>query len=238
MKASWVITDEERQERNRIKTTSSSNVNINNNLGGGCYPSSNTSSTSDDSEENDNHISSSGSGSRNHQHLLPLLTETELQFIDNLVTKSGFFESSMIADLNVHLARQIVRLWLINNIVVLNWIPLNCRMVAFHARLDYLSQNLLKEVFVRRTQVFAHSLVDLAKLDSKDRTQVRRSQSQPHLAQCVNTSLWCRWKAQLKSNHAEDNLNKKGLKQWGINEAIEWEWHIRALIRGISNEEF
>ena len=120
MKASWVITDEERQERNRIKTTSSSNVNINNNLGGGCYPSSNTSSTSDDSEENDNAISSSGSGSRNHQHLLPLLTETELQFIDNLVTKSGFFESSMIADLNVHLARQIVRLWLINNIVVLN----------------------------------------------------------------------------------------------------------------------
>ena len=183
MKASWVITDEERQERNRIKTTSSSNVNINNNLGGGCYPGSNTSSTSDDSEENDNTISSSGSGKS--QHLLPLLTETELQFIDNLVTKSGFFESSMIADLNVHLARQIVRLWLINNIVVLNWIPLNCRMVAFHARLDYLSQNLLKEVFVRRTQVFAHSLVDLAKLDSKDRTQVRRSQSQPHLAWCV-----------------------------------------------------
>ena len=108
MKASWVITDEERQERNRIKTTSSSNVNINNNLGGGCYPGSNTSSTSDDSEENDNTISSSGSSSRN-QHLLPLLTETELQFIDNLVTKSGFFESSMIADLNVHLARQIVR---------------------------------------------------------------------------------------------------------------------------------
>ena len=118
MKASWVITDEERQERNRIKTTSSSNVNINNNLGGGCYPSSNTSSTSDDSEENDNAISSNGSG--RSQHLLPLLTETELQFIDNLVTKSGFFESSMIADLNVHLARQIVRLWLINNIVVLN----------------------------------------------------------------------------------------------------------------------
>ena len=49
-------------------------------------------------------------------------------------------------------------------------------MVAFHARLDYLSQNLLKEVFVRRAQIFAHSLIDLAKLDSKDRTQVR---SQP-----------------------------------------------------------
>ena len=46
-------------------------------------------------------------------------------------------------------------------------------MVAFHARLDYLSQNLLKEVFVRRAQIFAHSLIDLAKLDSKDRTQVR-----------------------------------------------------------------
>lgn len=45
-------------------------------------------------------------------------------------------------------------------------------MVAFHARLDYLSQNLLKEVFVRRAQIFAHSLIDLAKLDSKDRTQV------------------------------------------------------------------
>lgn len=107
MKASWVITDEERQERNRIKTTSSSIANSNNNLGGGCYPGSNTSSTSDDSEENDNN--NIGSGSAGTQHLLPLLTETELQFIDNLVTKSGFFESSMIADLNVHLARQIVR---------------------------------------------------------------------------------------------------------------------------------
>ena len=111
MKASWVITDEERQERqerNRIKTTSSSSiVNINNNLGGEYAPCSNTSSTSDDSEENDNN--NSGSRSAKSQHLLPLLTETELQFIDNLVTKSGFFESSMIADLNVHLARQIVR---------------------------------------------------------------------------------------------------------------------------------
>ena len=107
MKASWVITDEERQERNRNKTTSSSISNSNNNLGGGCYPGSNTSSTSDDSEENDNN--NTGSGSAQTQHLLPLLTETELQFIDNLVTKSGFFESSMIADLNVHLARQIVR---------------------------------------------------------------------------------------------------------------------------------
>ena len=109
MKASWVITDEERQERNRIKSTSSSSsiVNINNNLGGEYYPCSNTSSTSDDSEENDNN--NSGSRSAKSQHLLPLLTETELQFIDNLVTKSGFFESSMIADLNVHLARQIVR---------------------------------------------------------------------------------------------------------------------------------
>ena len=106
MKASWVITDEERQERNRIKTTSSIS-NSNNNLGGGCYPGSNVSSTSDDSEENDNN--NTGSGSAQNQHLLPLLTETELQFIDNLVTKSGFFESSMIADLNVHLARQIVR---------------------------------------------------------------------------------------------------------------------------------
>ena len=108
MKASWVITHEERQERNRAKTTSSSSiVNINNNLGGEYYPCSNTSSTSDDSEENDNNNSSSRSAK--NQHLLPLLTETELQFIDNLVTKSGFFESSMIADLNVHLARQIVR---------------------------------------------------------------------------------------------------------------------------------
>ena len=108
MKASWVITDEERQERNRAKSTSSSSiVNINNNLGGEYYPCSNNSSTSDDSEENDNN--NSGSRSAKSQHLLPLLTETELQFIDNLVTKSGFFESSMIADLNVHLARQIVR---------------------------------------------------------------------------------------------------------------------------------
>ena len=61
-------------------------------------------------------------------------------------------------------------------------------MVAFHARLDYLSQNLLKEVFVRRAQIFAHSLIDLAKLDSKDRTQVR-SKPPPRLAWCVNTSL-------------------------------------------------
>ena len=52
-------------------------------------------------------------------------------------------------------------------------------MVAFHARLDYLSQNLLKEVFVRRAQIFAHSLIDLAKLDSKDRTQVRFQPSWP-----------------------------------------------------------
>ena len=52
-------------------------------------------------------------------------------------------------------------------------------MVAFHARLDYLSQNLLKEVFVRRAQIFAHSLIDLAKLDSKDRIQVRASLARP-----------------------------------------------------------
>ena len=46
-------------------------------------------------------------------------------------------------------------------------------MVAFHARLDYLSQNMLREVLVKRAKLFAHSLTDLAKLDTKDRDQVR-----------------------------------------------------------------
>ena len=46
-------------------------------------------------------------------------------------------------------------------------------MVAFHARLDYLSQNMLREVFVKRAQLFAYNLTDLAKLDTKDRDQVR-----------------------------------------------------------------
>ena len=46
-------------------------------------------------------------------------------------------------------------------------------MVAFHARLDYLSQNMLREVFVKRAQLFAHSLTDLAKLDTRDRDLVR-----------------------------------------------------------------
>ena len=45
-------------------------------------------------------------------------------------------------------------------------------MVAFHARLDYLSQNLLKEVFVRRAKLFAISLAEIGKLDLKDRSQV------------------------------------------------------------------
>ena len=46
-------------------------------------------------------------------------------------------------------------------------------MVAFHARLDYLSQNLLKEVFVRRAYLFAISLNEIGRLDLKDRAQVR-----------------------------------------------------------------
>ena len=48
-------------------------------------------------------------------------------------------------------------------------------MVAFHARLDYLSQNLLKEVFVRRAKLFAISLAEIGKLDLKDRSQVYTS---------------------------------------------------------------
>ena len=48
-------------------------------------------------------------------------------------------------------------------------------MVAFHARLDYLSQNLLKEVFVRRAYLFAISLNEIGRLDLKDRAQVRES---------------------------------------------------------------
>ena len=57
-------------------------------------------------------------------------------------------------------------------------------MVAFHARLDYLSQNMLREVFVKRAQLFAHSLTDLAKLDTKDRSQVRTRGG--HLAEILD----------------------------------------------------
>ena len=45
-------------------------------------------------------------------------------------------------------------------------------MVSFHARLDYLSQNMLREVLVKRAKLFAQSLTDLAKLDTKDRDKV------------------------------------------------------------------
>ena len=139
MKASWVITDEERRERSRRMTGTSSAIT-------NSVPSSTSctySPLSDDSEEGgifcrkDGRISDLLSRNRyNHevfvkkkmkqnihskehervtgrppqqQHLPPLLTETELQFIDNLVNESGLFESRMIADLNVHLARQLVR---------------------------------------------------------------------------------------------------------------------------------
>ena len=136
MKASWVITDEERRERSRRMTGTSPAITNSD-------PSSNSSLLSDDSEEGGIFCRKDGRKSdllsRNrynhkifvkkkmkqnihskehervtcippqHQHLPPLLTETELQFIDNLVNESGFFESRMIADLNVHLARQLVR---------------------------------------------------------------------------------------------------------------------------------
>ena len=45
-------------------------------------------------------------------------------------------------------------------------------MVAFHARLDYLSQTQLREILTRRVTEFAMRLKEFNRLDPGDRDQV------------------------------------------------------------------
>ena len=50
---------------------------------------------------------------------------------------------------------------------------IHCRMVAFRARLDYLSQSQLRAVLIRRAELFAEQLKELNRLDPRDKKEVR-----------------------------------------------------------------
>ena len=90
MKASWVITDEERKEK-------LSKIADNNN-----NPSpSSSSSPSDDADEAPENK--------------PSLSAIDFQLMDDCVEKSLFFKHSKVDDLDIHLARQLVRLVHPNN---------------------------------------------------------------------------------------------------------------------------
>ena len=88
MKASWVITDEERKQK-LSKMTNNNN------------PSPSSSSPSDDADE--------------ALENKPSLSEADFKLMDDLVEKSLFFKRSKVDDLDIHLARQIVRLVQLDN---------------------------------------------------------------------------------------------------------------------------
>ena len=88
MKASWVITDEERKQK-LSKMTNNNN------------PSPSSSSPSDDADE--------------ALEYKPSLSEADFKLMDDLVEKSLFFKRSKVDDLDIHLARQIVRLVHLDN---------------------------------------------------------------------------------------------------------------------------
>ena len=53
-------------------------------------------------------------------------------------------------------------------------LTVHCRMVAFRARLDYLSQSQLRAVLIRRAELFAEQLRELNRLDPRDKNEVRQ----------------------------------------------------------------
>ena len=96
--------------------------------------------------------------------------ERELGTIDSYVSLSPFFTDSNVTDLDIHLVRQLVRSG--NILMEMDRYLVHCRMVAFHARLDYLSQTQLREILTRRVTEFAMRLKEFNRLDPGDRDQV------------------------------------------------------------------
>jgi len=166
MKASWVITEDEMREKMRQDNTSSL-------------------SPPDDSEDRCKKPAQ-----------IAQLSPAELQVIDSLVEETGFFHPNKSEDLDIHLARQIVRL------------------VAFHAPLDYLSQYQLKEVFLRRAKIFANKFAELDKLTLSDKIKLMMhnvgSVSQLHLCSMLTPDLvWLHQLSPLMGDCEVGKLNSK-----------------------------